>query len=488
MAFIGAFATGAFATLLATRWNAQVMGWLGLLGALSAPLALGALDGGGMAFLALAYAATVAVLVWQRWTTLAAFAFFTASIQWLAWTFTDASTLASTSMLVIFGVLTAALALGFEARRPGLRRVVIGPEARPSMNLFAVVLLVLNAAILAGAGWELLGDPAWLVALALAHIGLGLAATRSRRISRELALIVLAIGIVLANIAFASIATGLPLVIGWAVSSLPFAALLGARQPGRDVRIVDAVIGRPDGEAEFRADRILAMAGLFGQIALAVFQGLLFDARPEDLAGGFAPGSAIVAAATIAVVAWACARLAGPAWRAGLDALALAAVAHFTGLALEGSALTAALAAEALALAGLARRNDDQLTAWAALAFAGGGARARARHARVAGRPARRARRPAGRRRRAGGRRRRDLRGQPCPARRSGRGPRPARRRSAHAPLPRQRRGRDVGRTDAQRADGAQRAVGARGRRRAGVRPDQGRPRGCARAPSCCSA
>ncbi len=371
LAFAAAFATGAFATLLATRWNAQAIGWLGLLGALSAPLALGALDGGGMAFLALAYAATVGVLVWQRWTTLAAFASFIAAAQWLAWVFAGASSLASTSTLVVFGALTAALALGFEARRPGLHRVLIGPEARPFMNRFAVVLLGLNALLLAGAGWAVLGGPAWLGTLALAHIGLGLAATRSRRSSRALALVVLAIGVVLANIYFAAIATGLPLVIGWAVSSLPFAALLGARQPGRDARIVDAVIGRPEGEAEFRADRILAMAGLFGQIALAAFQGLLVDARPEDLAGGFAPGSALVAAATLAVVAWACARLAGPTWRAGLDTLALAAVAHFTGLALEGSALTAALAAEALALAGLARRNDDRLTAWAALGFAG---------------------------------------------------------------------------------------------------------------------
>ena len=36
----------------------QVMGWLGLLGALLAPAALGALDGAGIGFLAIAYAAT----------------------------------------------------------------------------------------------------------------------------------------------------------------------------------------------------------------------------------------------------------------------------------------------------------------------------------------------------------------------------------------------------------------------------------------------
>ena len=37
----------------------------------AAPVALGALDGGGIVFLAVAFAATIAVLVWQRWTALA---------------------------------------------------------------------------------------------------------------------------------------------------------------------------------------------------------------------------------------------------------------------------------------------------------------------------------------------------------------------------------------------------------------------------------
>ncbi len=76
LALLGAFAIGAAATALAMRWRAQVMGWLGLLGALWAPAALGAFDGGGIVFLAIAYAATVAVLVWQRWSLLAVFAAF----------------------------------------------------------------------------------------------------------------------------------------------------------------------------------------------------------------------------------------------------------------------------------------------------------------------------------------------------------------------------------------------------------------------------
>ena len=69
------------------------------------------------------------------------------------------------------------------------------------------------------------------------------------------------------------------------------------------------------------------------------------------------------------MVAWSCGRLVGPRWRTALDVLALAAVAHFTGLALEGVALTVALAGQALGLAALARSNGDRITGWAAVAF-----------------------------------------------------------------------------------------------------------------------
>jgi hypothetical protein len=215
------------------------------------------------------------------------------------------------------------------------------------------------------------GEP-WLAGLALAHIALGLALTHATRITRELALIALAIGVVLANVAFASIATGLPLVLGWAISALPFAAILGARsdKPSAFSKLVDAVIGPADDEAARRADRILAMAGLVGQIALSGFQGLAVDAPVELLGGPFASSTALAAAGAIGVVAWACGRLVGGQHQMWLDGLALVAVAHFTGLALEGAALAATLAAEALALAGLARRHGDLYTAWAAVGFA----------------------------------------------------------------------------------------------------------------------
>jgi uncharacterized membrane protein len=371
LALAGAFAAGALGTALGVRWNAQVMGWLGMLGTLLAPAALGALDGAGVVFLALAYAATATVLAWQRWRWLAVLAFGVTTLQWLWWLAIElpADPVAALT-LVAFGALTTALALGLEANRSGLRPVVIGPEARPAPHLVAALLLVIDAAVLAAAGWELLDGELWLAVLAAAHVALGLAAIRVRRISRELALLLLAIGIVLADFAFASMASGLPLVLGWAASTIPFAALLGAhRRPSSPLaRFFDRVLGPPSD-----ADRVLAIAGLLGQMVLAAGHTLLFDARPEALAGAAVPASMLVATGALAVVAWACGRLAGPVWRTGLDGLALAAVAHLTGLALEGAALSAVLAAEALALAELARRRDDAVAAWGAIAFAGAG-------------------------------------------------------------------------------------------------------------------
>ena len=71
LALCGAAAVGAAATALALRWSTVAFAWLGLLGALWAPAALGALDTGGVPFLAIAFAAAVAVLVWRRWEPLA---------------------------------------------------------------------------------------------------------------------------------------------------------------------------------------------------------------------------------------------------------------------------------------------------------------------------------------------------------------------------------------------------------------------------------
>src|SRR3954469_10079847 len=214
-ALAGAFATGALATALAIRWRARAIGWLGLLGALLAPAALGALDGAGIVFLATAFAASVAVLAWQDWSGLAWAAFAAATLQWLWWLAAeDPSAGATVLALATFGLLTAALAFGLDARRARL-------------HLTAAALVPLNAAILAAAGAASLDSRTWLAALAAAHVIAGAAATRT---SRALALIAVSSGVALADLALPAYASGVPLALTWAMSALVFAALFGARR------------------------------------------------------------------------------------------------------------------------------------------------------------------------------------------------------------------------------------------------------------------
>ncbi|HET6547828.1 MAG TPA: DUF2339 domain-containing protein, partial [Solirubrobacter sp.] len=201
LALAGAFATGAVAAALGGRWNVQVIGWLGLLGALLAPATLDAFDRSGLAFLVIAYAATIAVLVRQRWTALAVTAFAVTTLEWLWWLYVEQPAAGDATLaLAGFGALTAALALGLEANRRGLHPVAIGPAAHPRTSAAAVALLVLDAGLLALVGWDVVPrNELWLATLAAAHVVLGLTGARASRVSRELALILLAAAIVLAN-------------------------------------------------------------------------------------------------------------------------------------------------------------------------------------------------------------------------------------------------------------------------------------------------
>lgn len=389
-ALVGAFVVGATATFLATRWNAPLMGWLGLLGALWAPAALGALD--AVAFLAIAYAATVAVVLWRRWTALAWAAFVTTTVQWLSWiAFESPTDTAIVVALIIFGVLTAALAFGLT-------------------KVNASALLVLNALLLAAAYAD---HNAWLLALAAAHVVAGLAATRAPRIARPVALVTLGLSVGLADLALVAIADGLPVALGWAGPILAFAALLGARRRpaaidklAAELRAAFVGPARARGESEGRepapgeraatahgarrrarawlsapphplvarlsdavlpphpADWYFAALGLVAQLVLAIGHVLADEAPLDALTGGAAGTEALIAAGVIGVVAFLGARLSGVAL---LDVLALTALAHLTGLAFEGLALTVALAAEGALLALVSRRASLAFAALAAV-------------------------------------------------------------------------------------------------------------------------
>lgn len=337
-----ALLVGAAATALAVRWRAQVMGWLGLVGALLAPAVLG--DDGSIAFLAVAYGATVAVLVRERWTALMFAAFAIVTPQWALW-LADVDVHRSQPLtvlvLVVFGALTAAAAVGFEIRR-----------RERTVRIPAVVLLVLNALVLDLAGmYAVHPSGAWLVAVAAAHLAVGLAGTRIPRVSHELSLVALGLGVILADIAFAALVSGLPLTLGWAAGAVGFGWLLRRAKTG--------------------SDRAFAMAGLGGHLASALTHALVLDVPSQQLAGGGAADlTAIAAIAAIGASAAVSGRLA-PRLRIPLDTLALAALAYASVLTLDGVALTLALAGQAVGLAALARRDTDPVAAYGSVAFAG---------------------------------------------------------------------------------------------------------------------
>ncbi|MDA0141914.1 DUF2339 domain-containing protein [Solirubrobacter deserti] len=397
-----AFGVGATATTLGVRWKATPIGWLGLLGALWSPAALGALDDGGILFLAIAYAAGVRLVVWQRWTLLGWAAFATVTLQWWAWLWIESPSHGSTAfVLATFGALSVALALGLDARVKDIR-------AQPA------ALLVLNAALLAlglaDADW-------WFVALAAAHAVVGLVALRIPRVSRATALVALGIGVGLADLALVELTDGLPVILGWAGPILAFAALLGARRrpaaaealiasfrgaatPAADepagepadtaadtagtaastggtaagaaagatrglaprhalvARACDALFGRPHD-----ADWYFAALGLVAQLVLALGHLLATEAPLEALAGGAPTSEALVAVGTIGAIAFLAARLSGVIV---LDVLALTALAQFTGLVLEGLPLTLALAVQAALVALLDKRASLAFAALAA--------------------------------------------------------------------------------------------------------------------------
>lgn len=342
---------GAVAAALAVRWEARGIAALGIVGALAAPLLAGAgHDAGSMAILLVAFAAAGGVLVWQRWGWLALAAFGISAPQWIAHLFDGASSAGAIATLVAFGVVGVVVAVGYDLRvRPG------------KLRSQAAFLLALNALVLGGAGWFALnemGQPSagklWLAGLALAHIAIGLGGLRRARISHELGVLSLALGVLLADVAYGLVADGAALAIGWTAAATGFAAVL------RHVR--------RDG-----SDEAIAGIGLGSHVALALVTTLTVDDPLQVLAGQGTLSAAC--AASVAALAAGCivsARLAeerSPEWRVALDAVGLGAVALLTALALDGQVLVLAWVAEVIALTAVARRRQDPVAGLGALAF-----------------------------------------------------------------------------------------------------------------------
>jgi uncharacterized membrane protein len=344
VALSGSLAVGAAATALAVRWEARGIAALGIFGALLSPTLVGTFgNGSAIVLLLVATAAGTAVLLWQRWSWLAFGTYAIAMPQWVAYVlFERPSTAVAVAVMAGFGALTVAAAVGFELR-----------FSSPTLRTGSILLLALNALVLALVGIVAL-EPiagAWLAGLAVAHLTTGVA---TRRVSSELSLAMLILGVVLGDAAAAWMLDGLSLIAIWAVAGVAFAAL--TRRATADT------------------EQSVLLTGLGAHLLLALSQALV-AAPPELLAGGAAGITEVAGLAFVAAATMVSGRLATDDHldvRALLDAAAVVLLGYQTAIAFDGAALTVAFGTETMALALVARRwKDDQIALGAVLAFAG---------------------------------------------------------------------------------------------------------------------
>lgn len=280
---------GVIGVLIAVRWSSMLVAGMGVLGALAAPLLVGAgTDGGSIAFVAVALAASVGVLLWQRWGWLALGAFGVSAPQLLAWVFQNEGTeptLLILAVLVGFWVLYVAAAFGYELRS----------RSKGALAAASWLLLLSSSALIVGAGYWVLdqtGDQvglhAWIFGFAGAHLLLGAAAVRFG-VHREIGSLLIGGGIGLATFGAANAFDGPTLVAAWSAAAAALAFLA--------TRVDDT-----PSPALSNAERLLFTAG--GFLGLALMHVLAVEAPPTSIANGVEDlGSSLVAIACCAVAA-----------------------------------------------------------------------------------------------------------------------------------------------------------------------------------------
>jgi uncharacterized membrane protein len=330
----GSIVVGALATLLAVRWAGQAIAGLGLGGALLAPVLVGAPSSlPVLGILLVAGACATYVAARRQWPWLGLAAIVLCAPQWAAWALADQPLLPRLAVLAGFALLGIAGAVALESGSGG-------GESR-----VGTALLCLNACFAALVGYAALGAAAghvasilWLVGLAAAHAAPALR-DRFGRVSPDARQRMLTLAAVLADLAFGLAAHGIVLTVGWGALSLAL-----AWQLRRD----------PD------AGRLVEL-GLGAHIGLVLIRVVLVT-PPDALVADGGSLVALLSIATLAASTLAAARLSSerrPAGAAALDALGLVAIAYLTAGALDGPALSAAWAAEGLALTRIAAARSS---------------------------------------------------------------------------------------------------------------------------------
>lgn len=290
---------GAIGVVIAVRWSSAVVGSVGMLGALAAPWLAGtAGEAGSIAFVALALAASVGVLLWQRWNWLALGAFAVSAPQLISWLVStgfisfdgrDLSepVLLALAVLVGFWCLYAAAAFGYELRS----------RDEESLPISSWLLLLCASVLVVGAGCIVIGSDstvglnAWILGFAAAHLLLGGAAVRFG-VHREVGSLLIGGGIGLATFGLANAFDGPAVVAAWSAAGVALAYLATRVDRTRAPALSDA-------------QRLLIAA--FGFLALAIGHVLLVEAPPLAIAEGVDDlGDAMVAIACCSGAALAC--------------------------------------------------------------------------------------------------------------------------------------------------------------------------------------
>lgn len=323
---------GASATAIAVRWSSPIVATVGIVGAILAPVLVDAgATGTALAFMAVALVAATGVLIWQRWNWLAAAVFLTSVPQligWMADNYKDELVL-TLVVLALFWALYVIAAIGYELRVPTAQ-----------LRLASASLLLADAVLVAGAGWLVLderghGDAGtiWVIAAALAHVMIG-AATLRGRISREIALLALAIGVGLSAIGAALALDGPALVAAWSVEAVLLTWLARRTSEARGY---------------------LAAAGF---LLAATVHTLAFDAPPRELFDD-ADLTSTVAVVLVTAAALIASRLYAGPWPEGPlvgEVLGGLGLAYLAPTAFEGVPVVAAWVTVGLAVTALAAR------------------------------------------------------------------------------------------------------------------------------------
>lgn len=261
---------GSVGVAIAVRWQSPLVGAIGILGALLAPVLV---DAGpttlSLAFMTVALASAVGVLLWQKWDWLALGAFVVSVPQLLEWleAHYENQIEVSLGVLAAYWGLYLLAAIGYQLRA----------RTSDELPVASWLILLANTVLIAGGGYFGLTDTghehaaiAWVLGLAGAHVALGAVALRLP-LNREIGYLLVAEGLGLSALGFADALDGPFLVAGWALQAglLAYASTLASRDES------------PYGSA---AERLLFAA--VGFLTLAIGHVLLVEAPPEALFEG----------------------------------------------------------------------------------------------------------------------------------------------------------------------------------------------------------